>query len=332
MSRTEGSIVFAVAAGPRMGFGHLMRSRSLARALGVPWRVCLRGSAATRRIATRLGAELVTSPLARTSDPVGLLVVDDPSRREASRWVASARHHGVPVASIHDRGLGEVASDLVVDGSVYQTPPPGMSPGLRGPAFAILDPSMAGLTRSVVEHSRPRILITLGGGAHVQASAAGLCRELAASRPGLTIRVARGFVDGREPAPLPHGEWIQAPQGLAEELTQASVAIVSGGVSLAEACAIGVPVVAVAVTRAQHVAIRTLANLGAVVDGGSIETDNRLFAQVAAATLALLDSQAERDRLSRNASQVIDGRGALRVAAHLRRLMSSADRSVNDAA
>ena len=127
MSRTEGSIVFAVAAGPRMGFGHLMRSRSLARALGVPWRVCLRGSAATRRIATRLGAELVTSPLARTSDPVGLLVVDDPSRREASRWVASARHHGVPVASIHDRGLGEVASDLVVDGSVYQTPPPGMS-------------------------------------------------------------------------------------------------------------------------------------------------------------------------------------------------------------
>jgi spore coat polysaccharide biosynthesis predicted glycosyltransferase SpsG len=332
MSGTERSIVFAVAAGPRMGFGHLMRSRSLARALGVPWRVCLRGSAATRRIATRLGAELVASPLGRESDRVGLLVVDDPSRREASRWVASARHHGVPVASIHDRGLGEVGSDLVVDGSVYQAPPRSMSPGLRGPAFAILDPSMAGLTRTVVGQSNPRVLITLGGGAHVQASAAGLCRELGASRPELTIRVARGFVDGREPAPLPHGEWIAAPEGLAGELTQATVAIVSGGVTLAEACAIGVPVVAVAVTRAQHAAIRTLAHLGAVVDGGLIGTDDRRFAQVAAAALALLDSQAERDRLSQNASRVIDGRGALRVAAHLRRLMSSADRTVNDAA
>lgn len=332
MSRAERPIVFAVAAGPRLGFGHLMRSRSLARALDVQWRVCLRGSTATRRIAGRLGAELVEAPLGGGADPVGLLVVDDPSPREAARWVASARHHGVPVASIHDRGLGEVDSDLVIDGSVYQTPPRSTSPGLRGPAFAILDPAIAGITRVAPELSTARLLVTLGGGAHVQAFASGLCRAIGASRPGLAIRVARGFVDGREPARLPHGEWVNAPGGLAEELTQATVAIVSGGVTLAEACAIGVPVVAVAVTRAQHAAIRTLAQLDAIVDGGLVGTDNRRFAEVAAATLVLLDSPAERRRLSRNASRVIDGRGALRVAAHLRRLMSSADRTVNDAA
>jgi len=42
------TVVFRVAAGPRLGFGHLVRCRSLARALGVTPRVWLRGSAATR--------------------------------------------------------------------------------------------------------------------------------------------------------------------------------------------------------------------------------------------------------------------------------------------
>ena len=51
-------ILFRVAAGPRLGFGHLMRCRSLARALAVPPVVSLRGALATRRAAQARGFDV----------------------------------------------------------------------------------------------------------------------------------------------------------------------------------------------------------------------------------------------------------------------------------
>ena len=53
------TVVFQAAAGPRLGFGHLVRCRSLARALGLTPRVWVRGSAATRAAARALGCEVL---------------------------------------------------------------------------------------------------------------------------------------------------------------------------------------------------------------------------------------------------------------------------------
>ncbi len=53
-------VLFRAAAGPRLGFGHLVRCRSLARALGVSPLVSLRGTSRTREAAIRLGVSLVT--------------------------------------------------------------------------------------------------------------------------------------------------------------------------------------------------------------------------------------------------------------------------------
>ncbi|MEZ5284175.1 MAG: hypothetical protein R2712_05070 [Vicinamibacterales bacterium] len=82
-----------------------------------------------------------------------------------------------------------------------------------------------------------------------------LSAALAARMPG-EIHVACGFAGTPAPA-LPHGHWIDAPDGLAGELARASVAIVAGGVTLYEACALGVPVVGLAVTAAQHQTVRS---------------------------------------------------------------------------
>ena len=57
------TVVFRVAAGPRLGFGHLVRCRSLARALSVTPRVWLRGSAATRAAARALGCQVLPDTL-----------------------------------------------------------------------------------------------------------------------------------------------------------------------------------------------------------------------------------------------------------------------------
>src|SRR5690349_3330875 len=97
-------VLFRVAAGPQVGFGHLARSRSLARALGVPPRVSIRGSLRTKATAATLGWDVVD--LSSSEELAGLnadlIVVDDPLRSEADKWVGKARRIGVPVASVHD--------------------------------------------------------------------------------------------------------------------------------------------------------------------------------------------------------------------------------------
>ncbi|HEY7791062.1 MAG TPA: hypothetical protein VIC33_11145, partial [Vicinamibacterales bacterium] len=52
-------VLFRAAGGPRRGFGHLVRSAWLARALEVEPRVSVRGGRTAARVARRLGLEVV---------------------------------------------------------------------------------------------------------------------------------------------------------------------------------------------------------------------------------------------------------------------------------
>ncbi|MGC4086025.1 MAG: hypothetical protein QM736_28845 [Vicinamibacterales bacterium] len=71
--------------------------------------------------------------LAAASGAPHVVVVDDPLEPEAARWVGRARSLGVPVATLHDLGLGCVASDLAIDGSIEQGDP---RVALGGPMYA----------------------------------------------------------------------------------------------------------------------------------------------------------------------------------------------------
>jgi spore coat polysaccharide biosynthesis predicted glycosyltransferase SpsG len=124
------------------------------------------------------------------------------------------------------------------------------------------------------------------------------------------------------------GTWIQARDGLAEELSSTSVAVLAGGVTLYEACALGVPSVAVALNSAQHVTIRALARRGATVDAGSVASGlsqrrtaaTRTLDRVAREVERLVGDTAARRRMTATGRRLIDGRGAARVAARLRQL------------
>ncbi|MDH4064135.1 MAG: hypothetical protein OEW19_07020 [Acidobacteriota bacterium] len=315
-------VVFCAAAGPRLGFGHLVRCRSLARALGVEPVIALRGSRRTRDRATAMGGIVVDVSSAaslRALEP-SLVVIDDPSATHAGRWLRRARTAGVPVATVHDLGLAYVASDVLIDGSLRTGAAPTGSDVLAGPAYAILDPGVE-RTRHIRRRPRPtRIFIALGGGHHIHAAAATLTSALARRLPRSDIRVARGFCPPRGLPSLARGTWIEAPNGLAGELAEASVAIVAGGVTLYEACALGVPVVAVAVTAAQHQTIRAAACHGAAIDGGALPLDARRGNDIAEAAARLLTNRARCARQSRAARRLVDARGAYRVAARLRAL------------
>ena len=326
------SVIFRVAAGPRCGFGHIVRCRSLAAALGVEPRVSIRGVAATREAAASLGWTVVdvdSDRRLRSMNPA-LLVIDDPSAAAARVWVERARRLGIPVASVHDLGRDYAASDLVVDGSVLARSACRKPHALLGPSYAILHPSFARIDDARAGSSR-RILISLGGGAHVRRLARRLCREVSRLVPDADIRVARGFVSDRREPVLPAGRWVSAPRGLAAELSEATVAIVAGGITLYEACALGIPAVGFALTDDQQRTVSAFARRGAAIDAASRSKNrertregtvpNLSPKRAAAAIAALLSDERRRRRQAASARAVVDGRGAIRVAYHLQRLI-----------
>lgn len=312
------TVVFHVAAGPRLGFGHLVRCRSLARALGVTPRAWLRGSAATRASARAMGVDVLRDTISlRDVGPSPVLVVDDPAPATASACVRRAQALGVPVCTIHDAGRARVDADLVVDGSVGLASYRDAS-RLLGPEYAVLDPGLRARRRARRVPRSRSVCIALGGGAHVFALVPMLVTALTAHAPGADIQVARGFVPRKALPALVSGQWL-APEHLADTLVSAEVAIVAGGVTVYEACALGVPLVAVAVTSAQQPTVRALDVLGAAIDGGWLK-DVTSARRVAERAARLLEAPAAQRRLAASAKALIDGDGVRRVAAAIRTL------------
>ncbi len=312
MVAPRASIVFRTAAGARIGYGHLVRTTVLGRALGMTPVVSVRGTDAARRAATAMGCRLADGAAARVLAGTGasLVVIDDPSSRASQPWARAAMRQGVRVATIHDLGLAPCDTHLAVDGSIVRTRPRPV-PSLLGPRYLILAAGSA-VWR---EPARPCVLIALGGGPRRRAALT-LARAIRAQRPDVVVRIAGGL-DTRAPGRLPEGvTWLGPQPGLGAELAAASAAVVGGGVSLYEACRVGTPAVGVAVVAGQRPTIAGLASRRAVVDGGTI----RDLETTARRVVRLLGDAGRRARLSRAGRSVVDGRGAVRVAGRLQHL------------
>src|SRR5262245_26467716 len=107
--------LFRVAAGPRVGYGHLMRMRALAECLEARAALSIRGGAAAQRAAVALGFRLATARDAMTRADV--VVIDDPSVAHGREWVVRAQRAGTRAVSIHDGALA-CDADLIVCGSL----------------------------------------------------------------------------------------------------------------------------------------------------------------------------------------------------------------------
>lgn len=322
-------VLFAATAGPRRGFGHLVRCGVLADGLDVNRTAMLHGaSRAAERAARRLGWSLTTWPRATARRLPDLLVVDDPSAARTGAWVRRARTHGVAVATIHDGLPPQATPDLAIDGSAVSRHADDTR-RVAGPSFVILRDADPRRSTRLAPVTPPRVLVALGGGAHVRHVGARVAAAIARRRPDATVDLAAGFMPGRLPR-LPSGcRWIAAPDGLADALAGASVSVVAGGITLYEACALGTPAVAVAVVRAQQPAIdavvRARAALTTRLDGPDGAD------RVARLVCELIDQPVLRRTLRRNAQRLIDGRGAARVVARLSRLIHRHRRDAIDA-
>lgn len=315
-------VLFRAPAGARRGFGHLLRCRSLARALGVRPLVCLRGTTASVDVALWLGCDVVSGAPHRLIAALRteLVVVDDPIVAHASRWIAAARATGAAVASIHDLGLGCHAADLIIDGSVTTTPALANRDRTIGPAFAIVDPALPQVHRQ--NGARPNVVVSLGGGPRAEVACA-IASEIARHAPDVDVRVVGGFVSTAPSSTMwekcpPNVVWVGASTNLAAELGNADVAVVGGGVSLYEACALGVAAVGVPVVPAQRPTVA-----GFVARGAALGRPRSVVVprRVAEDALALLREARLRRRIVQTARRLVDGRGAMRAARALERLV-----------
>lgn len=310
--------LFRAPAGSRRGFGHLVRCRSLARALGVRPLVCVRGTNQARDIALRLGCDVVNGPVRRLLSALepDLLVVDDPIESHASRWIAAARAARVPVVTIHDLGLGCLDGDLAIDGSVTASSVRGRQRTAVAP-FAILDPEISACR--VRTRVREGVLIALGGGPRVKIARA-IALEVARRAPHTNVRVAAGFIStGPATAGDPRNvTWLAPSTKLAAELSRAAVAVVGGGVSLYEACAAGTAAVGVPVVGSQRPTVAGFVARGAAL--GRHRSSARPQ-QIADDVLRLLRDHRLRRRMVQAARRLVDGRGAWRAAREIELLL-----------
>ena len=340
------SILFRASAGPRRGYGHLVRCRSLARALGVRPLIALRGGPRVVETAVALGCDVIkgsASNLLRCLSP-DVLVVDDPVAADAGRWMRAARRVGCLVVSIHDLGLGCLDADLVIDGSITRNARARCGQTLAGPQYAVLDPapfvergdrlrggrlppsrnasadrrSLGGgrqAAQNNIERDPSAVLVALGGGPRAEL-ANDIAEAIVEANPQVRVRIAGGFagISRQEAAQI---SWIGPSGSLHAEMARASVAVVGGGVSLYEACAHGVAAVGVPVVAAQRPTVSAFVERGVArgVTRGPVSPES-----VAAECVELLTDEAMRHHIERLGKRLIDGRGAFRAAAAVSRL------------
>lgn len=314
-------VLFRAPAGPRRGFGHLVRCRSFARALGVRPLIALRGRTVAVDAALRLGCDVVAGSPARLLKSLrpDVLIVDDPIAADARRWITEGRTAGCLVVSVHDLGIGCMDADLIIDGSVGPTR--AVAHGTRaltGAEFAVLDPAIAE-QRDRVQPKPHRVLIALGGGPHLEL-AHDIARAIADGHPGAQIRIAGGFAaaPGGGAATSPEARriaWLGTRSGLTTELASTSVAVVGGGVSLYEACALGVPAVGVPVVAAQRPTVNAFIARGAARGLARPAAGARVSQLVAEEAVRLLMDSELRRRVGGTARALVDGQGAHRAAA-----------------
>jgi spore coat polysaccharide biosynthesis predicted glycosyltransferase SpsG len=296
-----------------------MRARALAQHLAMQVSLSVRGGRTAERAARSMGLE-ITDDLV-TLDRADLLVVDDPSLKHGRPWIARARRAGVPSVSVHDCVPAHDA-DLVICGSIGAGEIRSAGTVLNGPQFYLLDRRIRTALRNrwTRTDARPmRVLVALGGGHHVRRVAQQLVHAIRRSTTDVSIFVAAGFSRGRRPT-LGGARWLSARTGLTQALVDCDVAIVAGGVTLYEACALGTPAVALAVVPDQRRAIAAFASRGAVIDAGVVS--DMAIERAARGVARLLGDERRRRITSSRARHLVDGLGARRAAEHIQAMLT----------
>lgn len=310
-----------------VGFGHISRITTLAEALAG---FGLRPMLLVPRDAPPLPSGLGRWTIRRGANPVkaavrlGSHAVVLDGYGMPARLARPLARRGIRVACIDDMGLPRLPLDLIVNPNAHARH------GLYhhgatcrlGPRHALLRQSVvrardAALARSGA-NDQPRIFVCMGGADPDGRTLAALdaLDRLAAGRPFAVTVVMGPAADtaliervreraGRMACAV---RVLHAPANFVEELASSDLAVVSGGVVLTECIFLGVAPIALILAENQREGVAAWRRAG-VAEIGSDDGDT-LAAQIA----ALLDDPDRRRSMSRRGRNLLDGKGARRVA------------------
>jgi UDP-2,4-diacetamido-2,4,6-trideoxy-beta-L-altropyranose hydrolase len=328
---------FRCDAGAALGGGHLMRCLTLAAALAARgWRVeflCreLPGAGLDRVTAAGFGLHRLSDERPDTvracleADPPGWLIIDHYALDAAFERAACPPGWRVMViddladrdhdcALLLDQTPGRVAAD-------YEGRVPGACQRLIGPDYALLRPNFA-VGRPVMPEAGPlrRVLVSMGAADPVNATGAVL--DALAQRPDLMVTVVLGSgaphlvtVAGQVGARGAAGRLLVEHRDMAGLMARQDIAIGAGGMTALERAAVGLPALIVTLANNQALAATALHATGAARLIGDVRAPGWVGAILPA--LDALSAPGPRIAMARAGLDLVDGRGASRVAGAL---------------
>ncbi|CAN7243104.1 UDP-2,4-diacetamido-2,4, 6-trideoxy-beta-L-altropyranose hydrolase [Phenylobacterium sp. LjRoot219] len=338
-------ILFVVDAGPRVGGGHVMRSLTLAGALGAQGATCtFMGPPAVSSLLDAF-APGATRLAAASTEPRDLAAAIGAEQFDAvvfDHYGLSSRDHramgqGRPVLVIDDLADRPLGADIIVDSGPARTAEDydGLVPEkarlLLGPNFAPVRPEFAALRETALAwRGEPvqRILVSMGltdidgvtarivERLRLRVGEAGLDVVLGAGSPtlaGLT-KVARRDQRLAIHVDTPH---------MARLTAEADIAVGGAGSSTWERCTLGLPALQVILADNQRAAAEAVATRGAalVVDLNAADFDAQFDR---ALTRLMVDAELRRSLAARS-SELCDGQGAARTATAFLQLIRDAE-------
>ncbi len=323
-------MLFAPAAGPGIGGGHVMRCLTLAGALTARGARCgFAVNANGAALAERFGGGLfelhrgdVQAALAAGAFDV--LVLDDYALASEQEWaLRGAVKRLVVIDDLADRPH---LADLLIDPGYGRTdadyaallPPDAVC--LTGPRYALVKPAFAALRTEVLARpvpDAPRRLFLSFGLSDIDGIAARAVVAVRSVFPDQRIDVALGSDADSVPALKARAETdpdlhlhLDAAN-VADLMAAADLAIGAGGASTWERACLGLPTLTVIVAHNQRPTIQALAKDGALL---AVELQSPGFEAAFDQALARLARFDVRQALRGRSAELCDGRGAERVA------------------
>lgn len=328
-------VLFRADAGPKIGWGHVMRCLALADALrrmGAEATFLGRGYAPAvrqkienrglRALALEPNAREPQTTLRRTQETgADVVVVDLYGITEEYLW--RLREQRVILVSLDDHNEISFPSHLVVNVNCFAPDLnyrslTGDTQFLLGTEYFLLRQEfleVCGAPRTIVPVAR-NLLISMGGS---DPGELGDKVARAVAPLGLETVVIRGAAAPEVPTQAwPNARVVENPPNMAEWMLWADVATTCGGGTVYELAATGTPGIVLALTPDQERNAAAMEAEGAIISLGPGATASE--DTIADTVAALMDDPQRRQAMSRRGQEVVDGRGAQRVADALRQL------------
>ncbi len=329
------SVVFRVAGDPRVGYGHVRRSWTLAARLRdegfAIHMVTTSQEAASALTEAGFRVTIETSPnrmeqllgtLRHLGSPM-VCIVDDPTFSEDGLAEANRR---APVLCLDDTCERAVPVDVVVNGSAgaetlsYR----GRSTTryLLGPAYILLRSEFAQEPRRAeASETLQRVLLLTGGSGDggVLSEIVPVIHEVLPQAYLDVVIGPFGAVPALNPSLTAQVRFHQNPENMRSLMLQADIAISGGGQTVYELAATATPTLGIQLAENQAINLRGLAAAGALRHLGAPD-ENGLTQRLASTLVELAQDPEARAAMGTNGRRVVDGRGTQRVAAAVRTL------------